>query len=225
MILDERRARAAFAFVAGALTAAYIYRLYSRRRRDFECGTAKSLTDEAYARDQVKLKHEFAALANAGNLAGDASNGGALKSLTREECGGSCESYAWTQDEREICVLIDCDASASPRDVRVEVLSGHLVVVVSGKTILNGALTRRVIADECLWEMDSIGGGRKRVTVTLVKAKKTYAKFHWPSVCEGEPSIDVEKFGHPVVGVNNQDSSAMEMMMDDVHGMRRDASN
>jgi hypothetical protein len=212
--------------IAACVAAACVAYAYLRHRNQRAASGRNAVNDDAqFAREQIKLKRELAALATEGNLAGDPTNGGALKALTREECGGTCERYAWTQDEREICVLIDCEASATTsRDVRVEVTSSRLVVVVCGKTILDGELTRRVVADECLWEMERTGEGRKRITITLIKQKKTYAKFHWPSVCVGEPTVDVEKFGHPVVGVNNQDAHAMETMMDDVHGMRREAS-
>ena len=210
-----------------AVTACVTYAVYARSKHQRTRSTSTAHDEEQFAREQIELKRALAALANEGNLAGDPTNGGALKALTREECGGTCEGYAWTQDEREICVLIDCEASTRSSDVRVEVTSDALVVVVRGKTILDGELTRRVVADECLWEMERIFIGsewRKRITITLIKQKKTYAKFHWPSVCVGEPTVDVEKFGHPVVGVNNQDAHAMEAMMDDVRGMRREAS-
>jgi hypothetical protein len=211
--------------IAACVAAACVAYAYLTHRNQRAASGRNAVNDDAqFAREQIKLKRELAALATEGNLAGDPTNGGALKALTREECGGTCERYAWTQDEREICVLIDCEASATSRDVRVEVTSSRLVVVVCGKTILDGELTRRVVADECLWEMERTVEGKKRITITLIKQKKTYAKFHWPSVCVGEPTVDVEKFGHPVVGVNNQDAHAMEAMMDDVRGMRREAS-
>lgn len=42
------------------------------------------------------------------------------------------------------------------------------------------------------------------------------AMHHWNCVVEGEPTVDVGKFGPPIVGVNGKDPTAMARMLENM---------
>ena len=86
------------------------------------------------------------------------------------------------------------------------------------ESMAEGALLREVVPDECVWEMERADDGGKKVVVTLHKRRATLAMHHWNCVVKGEPVIDVEKFGPPVVGVNGNDPGAIARMLEDMGG-------
>ena len=205
----------------------YIYRQHlspeARARRE----AAEKAAEAAFEQEQIRLKIELARLAAEGNLASSSAEGG-IVSLTPERCGGTTSKYTWTQDEREIVVRFQLDSELHSRDCEVNIATKSLNVVVDGVTLLEGELTRRVSKEDSYWELEEDGSTSKKkiLSITLTKLRRTYAKFHWPSVCLGEPETDVSSFGDPVVGVNGQNPSngSMEAAMEEVEAMRRDAT-
>lgn len=222
--------RAIVALTAAVVVSAsgyYIYRQHfspeARARRE----AAKKAAEAAFDQEQIRLKIELARLAAEGNLASSSAEGGGIVSLTPERCGGTTSKYTWTQDEREIVVRFQLDSELRSRDCLVNIATKSLNVVVDGVTLLEGELTRRVSKDDSYWELeeDDSTSKKKTLSITLTKLRRTYAKFHWPSVCLGEPETDVSSFGDPVVGVNghNPSNGNMQAAMEEVEAMRRDA--
>ena len=82
--------------------------------------------------------------------------------------------------------------------------------------ILDGATLREVVPDECLWEIDAGADGGRKVVVTMHKLRATLAMHHWNCVVKGEPTIETERFGPPVVGVNGNDPGAVARMLEDM---------
>ena len=210
------RASAAVATVAvvAAATTIWYYRRHRRRERSDD--------GRAFEREQIRLKSALAKLARDGNLA-RASDTGAMVSLTKEQCGGTTARYAWTQSEDEIVVSFAAPADATSRECEVTLTSTAATVRVRGQTLLDGELTRAIVKDDSYWELES-DGSQKVLRLSLTKLRRTCAKFHWPSVCVGEPEIDVAAFGDPVMGgTGNLNGDAMKTMIEDVAAMRRDA--
>lgn len=231
--MSSSKARIAVAGVvtAGLVCAAafvvakrYVKAKDREREREREANDAR--TQQSFEEEQIRLKLELAQLAASGNLgAGGGEAGGGLVSLTPEQCGGKTDRYSWTQNEREIVVTFDVDAATTSRHVEIDIRTKSIRVAVRGEVKLEGELIRRVIVDDCLWEMEeAMSGVRrvKRINITLIKLRRTFAKFHWPSVCYGEPEINEEtlnSFGDPVLGVNGSDSSDMATIMDEIRAL------
>jgi hypothetical protein len=231
-------ALAGSSYILWRLAKAYVYAKESERIRhrqpqeDGVVADGAGVDVDAFEREQVRIKMELAALAAQGNLGtSTTSQTAGLVSLTPEQCGGRNERYSWVQDEREIVVEFASTsgntATMTSKDVRVDVRTKSIRVEIQGIVMLEGELTRRVLVDECLWELEDYverdGRRRKRVKVTLVKLRRTFAKFHWPAVCFGEPEIEkgvLESFGDPVIGVNGSDSGDMARMMEEISALK-----
>lgn len=218
MSRPEDRSRVAFALATVLVGSLAYWYVLDRRRRT----TERRKDDERFDAEQIRLKLELARMAESGNLGTSSASSGVV-SLSAASCGGVTDRYSWTQDEREIVVAFRVEASTRARDCLVEISTKSIHAVVKGKTLLEGELTRRIVKDDSYWELEESTGGGKALVVTLTKLRRTYAKFHWASVCLGEPEVDVASFGDPVVGVNGQRPGDVEAMMEEVRGMRRDA--
>ena len=228
MARSDDGARVVVAAAAAIVGCAALLYVIDRRRRGAASSPASdvpaSASDDAFEREQIRLKLELARIAASGNL-GKSPIDGTVASLTAESCGGRTDRYAWTQDEREIHVRFPVASGVRARDCRVEISAKSINVVVNNEILLQGELTRRVVTDDSYWELEDAlpEGSGKVVTVTLTKLRRTYAKFHWASVCVGEPQVDVAAFGDPVVGVNGHHAGDVEAMMEEVRGMRNES--
>ena len=194
MARGEHRAIVALtAAVVVGVSGYYIYRQHfspeARARRE----AAEKAAEAAFEQEQIRLKIELARLAAEGNLASSSAEGG-IVSLTPERCGGTTSKYTWTQDEREIVVRFQLDSELHSRDCEVNIATKSLNVVVDGVTLLEGELTRRVSKEMLLGTRRRRFNVKKKVSITD-ETRLTYAKFHWPSVCLGEPETDVSSFG------------------------------
>ena len=173
-----------------------------------------SLEEEEQSR---QFRIQMAKLAAQGNMglkrkAGDGR-------VVPEECGGKTEKYSWTQTETEIGIYVTLESfEVKGKDCKIEIKRRTLNVkvkdfIVFGEETKNNRLFADVNVDDSTWEIDSDEKLKaKALIVTLTKAKRTMANKHWRYVCENEPEIDVEKFGPPVVGVNERNPMDTELM-------------
>ena len=177
---------------------------------------------EETAELQRQAAVQMARLHAAGNMGADPLGG--MKTLTPEECGGRTDAYTWTQTENELVVTFDVPSAVVSKKVAIKIDTKTVRMAVlepgaAGETervVLQGDLFRDVVPDECVWEMESVAGGKKRVSVTLHKLRPTMAAHHWRCVVAGEPEIDVERFGPPVVGVNGNDPHALSRITEEM---------
>ena len=174
-----------------------------------------SLEEEEQSR---QFRIQMAKLAAQGNM-GLKEKGGEMAALSPEECGGKTEKYSWTQTETEIGIYVTLESfEVKGKDCKIEIKRRTLNVkvkdfIVFGEETKNNRLFADVNVDDSSWEIDSDEKLKaKTLIVTLTKAKRTMANKHWRYVCENEPEIDVEKFGSPVVGVNERNPMDTELM-------------
>ena len=174
-----------------------------------------SLEEEEQSR---QFRIQMAKLAAQGNM-GLKEKGGEMAALSPEECGGKTEKYSWTQTETEIGIYVTLESfEVKGKDCKIEIKRRTLNVkvkdfIVFGEETKNNRLFADVNVDDSTWEIDSDEKLKaKTLIVTLTKAKRTMANKHWRYVCENEPEIDVEKFGPPVVGVNERNPMDTELM-------------
>ena len=174
-----------------------------------------SLEEEEQSR---QFRIQMAKLAAQGNM-GLKEKGGEMAALSPEECGGKTEKYSWTQTETEIGIYVTLESfEVKGKDCKIEIKRRTLNVkvkdfIVFGEETKNNRLFADVNVDDSTWEIDSDEKLKaKTLIVTLTKAKRTMANKHWRYVCENEPEIDVEKFGPPVVGVNERNPMDTELL-------------
>lgn len=192
----------------------------------------RELEEELLKRENVSQTHsleeeeqskqfriQMAKLAAQGNMGLSKDKGGEMSALSPEECGGTTEKYSWTQTETEISIHIPLESfEVKGKECKIEIKRKTLDAkirdaIVFSEGTKNNRLFADVNVDESTWEIDSDEKLKtKTLTVTLAKAKRTMANKHWSYVCENEPKIDVERFGPPVVGVNERNPMDMELM-------------
>jgi|Transcript_34968 hypothetical protein len=144
---------------------------------------------------------------------------GGMKNLTPEECGGITDKYRWTQSEREITVEFLIPKGTKSKQIIVKLETRSVTMAVNGETVLSGKPLRDIVPDECMWEIEEVPeskSGEKKVVVTLHKSRATMAMHHWNCVVAGEPTVDVRRFGPPIVGINGNDPTALAQMMENM---------
>ena len=193
--------------------------LVSRLERELLKRENVSQTHSLEEEEQSKqFRMQMAKLAAQGNM-GLNERGGEMTSLSAEECGGKTEKYWWTQTETEIVIYVPLESfQVKGRECKIDIKRKTLDVKIRDEDIFsegkkNNRLFADVNVDESTWEIDSDEKSKtKTLMVSLTKAKRTMANKHWSRVCENEPEIDVERFGPPVIGVNERNPMDMEMM-------------
>jgi hypothetical protein len=176
-------------------------------------------TPEEIAELQRQAAVQMARLQAGGNMGQDGAGG--MKNLTPEECGGATDRYTWSQTEQEIVVEFPIPKDVTSKRVAVRFDSKSTRVAYKDASgaetvILDGATLREIVPDECLWEIDAGADGGRKVVVTMHKLRATMAMHHWNCVVKGEPTIETERFGPPVVGVNGNDPGAVARMLEDM---------
>ena len=196
--------------------------------------TNVSITETDEERENSKnFRIQMAKLAAQGNV-GLRQGTNKMESLSRQECGGVCERYRWEQDEGEITIKIEIASDCKGRECKVLIRRNKIECRVRDLRIFseelgNTELFADVIVDDSTWEIieeddDDDERAAKKIKkfleITLLKKKKTLANKHWSYVTKGEPTIDVEKFGPPVVGVNERNPMDTERMREMFEEMR-----
>ncbi len=156
---------------------------------------------------------------NEGNLVDDS---GRLVLRSPMEMGGTNERYAWGQSEHELFVRVPVAAGTGSADVVFRATSTSLRLAVHGRTLIDGELHARIIADDATYQIEDVdapsasGSADEHactLCVSLTKAVPTRANRHWRSLVRGDPEIDVEQFGEPIVAVNEDCASDVSRYM------------
>ena len=170
-----------------------------------------SLDPEAreHALRQEQLMRDARQQGNQGNLV---MKDGKMQLLSEADMGADCGKYAWGQSETEVSVRVKVPAGTKAKAVKFDVGTAKLKLAVLGETVLDGALFKPVVPDDCTFTMEDEGEGRV-VLVTLVKAEKTSASKHWACVCEGEPTIDTSKFGPAIMTADPTDPASLSAIL------------
>jgi hypothetical protein len=142
-------------------------------------------------------------------------------------CGGSTDTYDWSQTDEEVDVYVKVPPETRAKDVECTITSKKLKVVAQGEVIVDvrcaatvagvyrstaclpqGELYNQVQADDSTWQIDG-KGDKTRVWITLFKKVKTEKKHHWRAVIKGDPEIDTEHLGPPVRTIDASDPNSM----------------
>jgi len=104
--------------------------------------------------------------------------------------GGDMEAYSWTQTLEELTVVVPVPSNLKGSHINCDIQKNKIVVGVKGKEpILTGALQKPVNAEDAIWTLEPIPGG-KNVVITLEKVNQME---WWSAVVEGEQEINTKK--------------------------------
>ncbi|KAK9803382.1 hypothetical protein WJX72_003143 [[Myrmecia] bisecta] len=94
---------------------------------------------------------------------------------------GAAIQYDWTQTPDEVVVILQAPPTVKSHDVHCRITAHKLHLNIKDQIVLDGPLFEAVRPDDCNWEFDGYGQGR-RLTVTLVKAHNQHEQQLWTSV-------------------------------------------
>lgn len=125
--------------------------------------TLKAMAPEQ-AQQELRNESLLADAAKLGNQGNLAARDGKMVMLSDEAMGGAGEGYTWGQSESEVSVRVCGPAGMASKDVEFTVTSTRLRLVVCGRTILNGELHAKVIADESTFSLEDAESPPERAT-------------------------------------------------------------
>ncbi|EPY24780.1 nuclear movement protein [Strigomonas culicis] len=121
-----------------------------------------------------------------------------------DQCGGSYDTYSFTQTEKEVNILVPLTPGTTSKQLTVELTPTHLKIGLKGKSpILDGTVYKPIKASESTWTIED----KKLLTVTLIKTNLKYEEW-WPCVVEGERQIDMKTLKPPAVNMMDLDEGA-----------------
>ena len=131
---------------------------------------------------------------------------------------GVTDRYKWSQNEREVEMIVDIRGSSgsiTKKDVVCFIKSTSLKIAVHGKVLLEGDFYAAVDPDECNWQIDT-AVGTQTIWITLYKRVPTVRNQHWKCVLLGDAEVDTSKLGMPVfkIGDDVQMKDALEKVRD-----------
>lgn len=99
--------------------------------------------------------------------------------------GLELEKYKWTQNHKDITIIIPITENISRKDITIKFNHNKLYVNILGCVIINGDLFGNVITDNCTWIMDG--------NDLIIELDKKKFDEWWKYAIEGEPEIDLSK--------------------------------
>lgn len=112
------------------------------------------------------------------------------KAVPSKDNGGKGKNHTWSQTLREVTLIIPVRPGVRARDLKVEIKPNHLTVkYANGETLVDGELYKRVVVDDCCWQMEDTKEGRNMVVYLL----KHNTMEWWSCVLKGEEEIDLTK--------------------------------
>lgn len=110
--------------------------------------------------------------------------------------GGPAESYTWTQNATEVCILFKLPLGANKREVGLALTPDSLKVALQERVLLEGELygSARSWDNGSFWELTK-ERDHTLLSITLEKQVKSLApKFdYWRSLVLGHPEIDTHQ--------------------------------
>mmetsp|Transcript_21036 Transcript_21036/g.51673 ORF Transcript_21036/g.51673 Transcript_21036/m.51673 type:complete len:345 (+) Transcript_21036:68-1102(+) len=109
--------------------------------------------------------------------------------------GGTGPGYTWTQNTKEIHVVMDVRSDSKSKDFVVECKSTRILVRDTGVTppvdLIDGELWKSVKGSELSWSLGHNDSKQKQMFVVMEKMDKTQKrKEHWSCVVKGHPMLD-----------------------------------
>jgi len=104
--------------------------------------------------------------------------------------GGDLENYSWTQTLEELTVTVPVPAGIKGSHIVCDIKNTSIKLGVKGKDlILDGALQKKVNAEEAIWTLETNNSG-KCVVITM---EKNNQMEWWSAVVEGHTEINTKK--------------------------------
>jgi len=104
--------------------------------------------------------------------------------------GGDLENYSWTQTLEELTVTVPVPAGIKGSQIICDIKNKEIKLGLKGKDlILDGALQKKVNAEEAIWTLETNNTGK---CVVIVLEKSNQMEW-WSAVVEGHTEINTKK--------------------------------
>jgi hypothetical protein len=88
------------------------------------------------------------------------------------------KGYDWTQNEKEVSILVPLDESLKSRDINYKLTTRSLLIGLgNGKPLIEGELFAKVRPDDSTWEIEDFTG--KRMMRTTLRKDKLYDAWEY----------------------------------------------
>ena len=116
------------------------------------------------------------------------------------------DRYSWTQTLSEVTITIPVPENVRGKDVSIAIEKTKIKVNIKGvssssSSILEGALYKRILADDSAWTLESGGSSSSSSSssssysgkLLMITLQKDNTMEWWSCVVQGEPEIDLQK--------------------------------
>jgi len=115
------------------------------------------------------------------------------------------DRYSWTQTLSEVTITIPVPENVRGKDVSIAIEKTKIKVNIKGvsssssssSSILEGALYKRILADDSAWTLESGGSSSSSSSYSgkllMITLQKDNTMEWWSCVVQGEPEIDLQK--------------------------------
>ena len=91
---------------------------------------------------------------------------------------------------KEVTVNIPTRAGIKGKDLKIDIKASHITVkYANGEVIIDGDLHKRVIVDDCCWQLEDSSEGR----IIVVYLTKSNPMEWWSCAIQGDEEIDITK--------------------------------
>lgn len=115
----------------------------------------------------------------------------------KESIAGSTSKYDWTQNEQEVDIYIPIQeyskGCVGKLDIRIDIKTSFITVVIAGETILNDTFFAAVVPDECNWQIEDIENSNRRIWINIFKRIPTTRQNHWQYILNGDKDMKKTK--------------------------------
>lgn len=94
--------------------------------------------------------------------------------------------YGWAQNNEEAFLVTSCPLDLVSKEVRCTIHPRSMQLSVRGDMVVDGPLYGPVDTSESIWELEDLDG-KKKLTVTLVKAAHCSGQADWPTLLTNAP--------------------------------------
>lgn len=129
------------------------------------------------------------------------------KDLDPKLSTGATNLYKWTQEASDIEMYVKVDSTINRKEVKCEITSKSLKLLVNDNIILDDDFYAEVNPDECNWQLD--GDGNERcVWLTIHKKIVTVRKKHWPYILDSDAHTVLKGLDADKNSTNHDDNTS-----------------
>eukprot|EP00928_Gymnodinium_smaydae_P004140 TRINITY_DN11439_c0_g1_i2.p2 TRINITY_DN11439_c0_g1~~TRINITY_DN11439_c0_g1_i2.p2 ORF type:complete len:129 (-),score=34.82 TRINITY_DN11439_c0_g1_i2:74-406(-) len=99
-----------------------------------------------------------------------------MEAATPAAAEEAAAEYSWSQNHEEVLISVPVAASLDRRDVSCKFRKTLFELVVAGRRICGGDLSKEVDPEECAWRFEPSAEGGRTLVVSLAKVNRSALK-------------------------------------------------